>query len=66
MADLLAQFDIVERAEQARTQRGDHDDVVLGGSDGRFRDSLNPFDEHELDSPVATIPVVCPRPSHVL
>ena len=65
MADLLAQF---ERAEQARTRRGDHGDIVLEGSDGRFRDSLNPFDEHELQSPVAAIPAVClvcfPRRSH--
>ena len=41
MADLLAQFDIVERAEQARDRRGDGG---VGG--GRPRGAaLNPFDE---------------------
>lgn len=58
MADLLTQFDIVERAEQARNKRRDRD---LGddGSSGA-RDILNPFDEEQ--SPVAAIQV--PHMSH--
>jgi hypothetical protein len=55
MADLLAQFDIVERAELARNRIGDRDDAVLGGGGDGARGSLNPFDDQELQSPVAAV-----------
>ena len=43
MADLLAQFDIVERAEQARARRAEG-----GPGVGRPREPpVNPFDEEE-------------------
>lgn len=58
MADLLAQFDIVERAELERSRRADRDDAVLGvGRDGA-RSSLNPFDDQEMQSPVAAMQMV--------
>lgn len=60
MADLLAQFDIVERAELERSRRaGRDDDAVLGGGRDGVRSSLNPFDDQEMQSPVATIQMVC-------
>ena len=58
MADLLAQFDSVERAEQARRRRGDRDEAILGGGVDGSRDNLNPFDDQELHSPVAAMQVV--------
>ena len=58
MADLLAQFDIVERAELARNRIGDRDDAVLGGGGDGARGSLNPFDDQELQSPVAAVQVI--------
>lgn len=57
MSDLLTQFDIVDRAEQARHRSGGSDDAILGGGGGGVRDSLNPFDDQELQSPVAAMQV---------
>lgn len=58
MADILAQFEIVDRAEQARSRRGDRDEAVLGGGGDGTRDSLNPFDDQDLQSPVASLQVI--------
>ena len=59
MADLLAQFDFVERAELEQEQSGrrDRDEAVLGGGGDRMGGSLNPFDDQELQSPVAAVQV---------
>ena len=57
MSDLLTQFDIVDRAEQARRRSGGSDEAILGGGGGGVRDSLNPFDDQELQSPVAAMQV---------
>lgn len=58
MADLLAQFDIVERAELERSRRADRDDVVLGIGRVGGRGSLNPFDDQEMQPPVAAMQMV--------
>ena len=50
MADILAQFDIVERAEQARTRRGgaggEGGGLGLGGDASQV--STNPFDDDDV------------------
>ena len=56
MADLLAQFDIVERAEQARDGRGGAGS--LGGGGDRARAPINPFDDIQELRPVAAMQVI--------
>ena len=57
MSDILAQFDIEERAEQARHRSSGGDEAILGGGGGGVRDSINPFDGPELQSPVTAVQV---------
>ena len=57
MSDLLAQFDIVDRAEQARHGSRERDEAILGGGGDGVGDSLNPFSGPELQSPVAAMQV---------
>ena len=57
MSDLLAQFDIADRAEQARRRGGERDEAILGGGGTIAADSLNPFDGPELQSSVTAVQV---------
>ena len=64
MADLLAQFDIVERAEQARDGRGGAGG--LGGGGDRARAPINPFDDIQELRPVAAMQVIHRRTYSVI
>ena len=57
MSDILTQFDMEERAEQARHRGGGGDDAILSGGGGGGRGSLNPFDGPGLQSPAAAMQV---------
>ena len=45
MADLLAQFDL---AEKAQSTRGERDEAALGDGSSGARNQLNPFDGDQL------------------
>lgn len=59
--DLLAQFEIVDRAEEARRTNVERDEAILGGRGGRgvdgISDSLNPFNQPDLHSQVSGMQV---------
>ena len=57
MSDILTQFDIEERAEQARHMSGGGDNAILSGGGGGGRGSLNPFDGPGLQSPATGMQV---------